>query len=255
MPIHQTDVDRISRLLRLETPLIAVYDAETEADFEPLVRARGRACCFAYYERWLSGDTLLIDEAKGDFINPDAGCPGAQIAFGLKEEYPPFMAHFLTDGKGAPMGEQLKAEPGLAQQFIDNARPPEFKHSHVLIGPLRVEQWEHARSVTFLVDPDRLSAVMTLATYHSGPEDVVQAPFSSGCGLMLREMQNMPGDPAILGGTDIAMRKYLPPNILALSVSPARFERMLTAPDDSFLGKDWWNGLMDIREKRAESAI
>jgi hypothetical protein len=88
---------------------------------------------------------------------------------------------------------------------------------------------------------------MTLSTYFSGPEVQVAAPFSSGCGLMLRELENADGDAPIIGSTDMAMRKYLPPEIVSLTVSPARFEKMLTVPDDSFLFKTWWNDLMDSR--------
>jgi len=36
-----------------------------------------------------------------------------------------------------------------------------------------------------------------------------------------------------------------------LTVTPARFEEMLTFPDDCFLYKNWWNDLMDHRQKEA----
>ena len=51
----------------------------------------------------------------------------------------------------------------------------------------------------------------------------------------------------IIGATDLAMRKYLPPEIMTFSVTPTRFEQMLTFPEGSFLDKDWWNGLMEHR--------
>jgi hypothetical protein len=157
------------------------------------------------------------------------------------------MANFLTDGKGAPMGEGLKESPALAQEFLDRAKAPVQKGDTILIGPLRPDKWDTVRSVTFFVDPDRLAGVMTLATYFSGPDDYVRGPFSSGCGLMLRELESQEKDAAILGTTDLAMRKYLPPDILALTVTPARFEKMLSVPDDSFLFRSWWNDLMKSR--------
>jgi len=39
----------------------------------------------------------------------------------------------------------------------------------------------------------------------------------------------------VIGATDLAMRRHLPPDILMLSVTLARFEQMLTFPDDCFL--------------------
>ena len=241
MPPTNDAIDRLMAQLRLETPLIALYDAAPDEAFEPLIEAQGRACCFAYYDRWLDGHTLVFRKDGG-------GCPGGHRAFGLEKTYPDYMAHFLTDGKGAPMGEGLKASPKLAQEFLDKATPPDISGETVLMGPLRPEQWASVRSVTFLVDPDRLAGVMTLAGFWSG-RDVVRAPFSSGCGMMWRSVTESPEDPAVIGCTDMAMRKYLPPEILSLTVSPARFEQMLTFPDDSFLYKTWWNDLMDARRK------
>jgi hypothetical protein len=173
-----------------------------------------------------------------------------QNAFGLGKGYPPWMAHFLTDGKGAPMGEGLKATPGLAQEFLDHAKAPVPSGDHVLIGPLKLNHWDKIRTITFLVDPDRLSGLMTLAAYWSSNPNEIAAPFSSGCGLMWREMINFDRDRAVIGCTDLAMRKYLPPEILCLSVSPTRFEKMVNYPDDAFLNKEWWNDLMNSRKKK-----
>ncbi|MBI5487162.1 MAG: DUF169 domain-containing protein [Deltaproteobacteria bacterium] len=238
-------VERIRGKLRLDTPLIAVYDAAPGPDFEPLVRATARACCFAYWPRWVKGETLAIERGDDSFTQPTHGCPGAQRAFGLaRGGYPPYMAHFLTDGVGAPSGEGLKATPELAQAYLERSRPPVLRGDSVLLGPLRAERWDAVRSVTFFADPDRLSALMTLAAFWSSEPDEIVATFSSGCGLMLRELEQQPRDRAVLGATDIAMRKYIPRELLALSVSPARFEKMLGVPDGVFLDKEWWGDLL-----------
>ena len=52
----------------------------------------------------------------------------------------------------------------------------------------------------------------------------------------------------MVGATDIAMRRYLPPDTMTFSVTPARFETMITFPDDCFLYRDWWGELMDYRD-------
>jgi hypothetical protein len=251
MPPTDAAIKRVVKKLRLETPLIAVYDAEPGDEFHPLVIAKGHACCFAFYKRWLAGETVAFVKAPGEseFEQPTHGCPGAQRALGLVEEYPEYMANFLTDGNGAPTGEGLMASAELAQEFLDRASPPKLSSNAVLIGPLRVDRWEKVRSVTFLVDPDRLSAVMRLAGYWSSDPDLVAAPFSSGCGLLWRELENMEEDRPVIGCTDMAMRKYIPPEMLCLTVSPARFEKMMTIPDGSFLDKAWWNELMDSRKQ------
>jgi hypothetical protein len=240
MPPTVERIQRLTERLRLATPLIALYDARPSDAFAPLVEPTGSTCCFAYYGRWLAGETLVV--RKGS-----KGCQGAVRALGLEKTYPAYMAHFLTDGVGAPKGEGLKAAAELAQAFIDRAKPPDVRSGAVLIGLLRPEQWNTVRSVTFLVDPDRLSGVMTLAGYWSAANEVV-APFGSGCSFLWRALGEADGDRAVLGATDLAMRRYLPREMLTLTVSPARFEKMLTFPGDSFLYRRWWNDLMDSRK-------
>ncbi len=63
---------------------------------------------------------------------------------------------------------------------------------------------------------------------------------------------NFEKDRAVIGATDLAMRRYLPPEIICFSVSPERFERMVDFPEDAFLNRSWWNELMDSREKSGD---
>jgi hypothetical protein len=67
--------------------------------------------------------------------------------------------------------------------------------------------------------------------------------------LLWRALTEDGQDRAVLGATDIAMRRYLPPDILTLSVTPQRFAQMLSFPDAAFLNRSWWNDLMDYRER------
>jgi hypothetical protein len=156
----------------------------------------------------------------------------------------------LTDGVDAPKAEGLKASADLALAAIQSGTTPTPSFDTVLVGPLRVDQWPAVRSVTFLVDPDRLAAVMTLAAYWS-PDDVVAAPFGSGCSFLWKSLGPGEGPLAIIGGTDVAMRRFLPTAILTLTVAPSHFAKMLTAPEDSFLDREWWNELMDTRGRWA----
>ena len=249
MPITAQAIARLMQALRLDTPIVAIYDSAPDPDFEPLVEATGRACSFAYYKKWVQGHTLVVRRGEGDFAQPRHGCPGMQRAFGLEKTYPPWMANFLTDGKnGAPMGEGLKATPALAEEFLDRAQPPVFKQDAVLMGPLKPERFSEARSLTFFADPDRLSALMTLAAYHSSDPEEIAAPFSSGCALMLRELESFGRDRAVLGCTDVAMRRHLPPELLCLTVTPQRFARMLEVPEASFMFGEWWAELLAARK-------
>jgi hypothetical protein len=250
-------IARLREALRLETPLLALYDAAPGDAFEPLVRLRGSACCFSHYTRWLRGETLVAARSSKDADDkPKHGCPAALRFFGLDERgTPEWMANKLTDGEAGPGGgEGLKASPELAKGFLDGAETPSPGSGYVLLGPLRVDQWDAVRSVTFFVDPDRLSALITLASYWSSDTEQIGAPFSSGCGLLWRDLEAS-GDKALIACTDIAMRKYLPPNILGFTVSATRFAQMLEVPDDSFLRRGWWKQLLDYRAKHGDAAL
>ncbi len=237
-------VERLRERLRLNTPILAIYDAAPDETFAPTVEAKGSNCIFSFYEDWLAGCTIVIRKGEGH------GCGGGQRALGLEKKYPPFMAHFLTDGVGAPKGEGLRANADLAKAFLDSARPPDVASGTILIGPLRLPRWDAVRSLTFLVDPDRLSALMTLSAYWSADTRLVSAPFSSGCGMMLRELEaEGEADRPIIGTTDIAMRRFIPSEMMSLTVSPKRFQQMLGFPEDCFLYRAWWNELMDGRRK------
>jgi|WetSurMetagenome_2_1015567.scaffolds.fasta_scaffold155584_2 hypothetical protein len=237
-------VERLMKKLRLTTPLLAVYDAEVSEAFAPVFQPDSEECCFAYYDRWIAGGTLALKPGGG-------GCKGAYRALGIERGAPPpFMAHMLTDGVGAPKGEGLRASAEVAQVYLDRGKPPAPASGTVLVGPLRVKEWEKVRSVTFLVDPDRLAALTTLAGYWSA-ENVVAAPFGSACSFFWKAFNEVEGAQAIIGGTDVAMRRHLPTAIMTLTIAPGHFARMLTVPDDSFLDREWWTELMDVRGRWA----
>jgi len=73
-----------------------------------------------------------------------------------------------------------------------------------------------------------------LADWSSDP-DFVHAPFSSGCGRLMRDLEVQQRERAVLVCTGIAMPKYVPPEIFRLTVTPGHFERMVDVPDGAFL--------------------
>jgi hypothetical protein len=241
-PPTERAIERLRGYLRLTSPIIALYDSPPAPEFEPIVEPKETDCCFSYYPRWVAGETLLLK--KGG-----PGCPGGHRAFGLETTTPAFMAHFLTDGVGAPAGEGLRAAPEIAQVLIDGTKAVANASGHVLLGPLRLSQWDLVRSVTFFADADHVSGLGTLAGYWSANRDVVVAPFGSGCFALLGALgQYEDDDLAVLGGFDIAMRRHVPEGLVTLTISPARFAKMLTFPEESFLSKPWWNDLMKLRQ-------
>ena len=85
--------------------------------------------------------------------------------------------------------------------------------------------------------------------YHSAPGDPkpVLAPFGSGCSQLAALFENLDFPQAIIGATDIAMRQYLPPDILALTVTKPMFKQLCELDENSFLYKTFWKSLRKAR--------
>jgi hypothetical protein len=54
---------------------------------------------------------------------------------------------------------------------------------------------------------------------------------------------------AVVGATDVAMRRYLPPDVLAFTVTRPMFEQLCALDERSFLHKDFWKRLRAARRQ------
>jgi hypothetical protein len=152
---------------------------------------------------------------------------------------------FLVDDEG------LKADHDLMHLWLDHHRPYQPEHDHILIGPLRADLDRYLKSVTFFANPDQLSALALGAQYHSTPTDPlpVVAPFGSGCMQLVPLFDALDQPKAIIGATDIAMRHYLPPDLLAFTVTRPMYEQLCSLDEKSFLHKPFLARLMRARRK------
>jgi hypothetical protein len=223
----------------IETPAIGFYDAPDPYPFEPLVRPPSgeRACIFGFYAQWLQDQSLHITKNR-------SGCRGAGYWLcGVETLSRRDFVEFLVDDEG------LKASHELMNRWLDHRRPYQQENPHILIGPLRDGQYEHLKTVTFLVNPDQLGLLLLGAQYHSDPEDPppVSARFGSGCMQLVTLFEDLDIPQACIGATDIAMRHYLPPDILAFTVTKSLFERLCALDERSFLYRRFWTRLQGAR--------
>jgi hypothetical protein len=236
MTEKQPDPSNLLKKLDIKLSLVGFYDAPDPEPFKPLIIPEKNMCIFDYYNNWMKGETL--------FINKDHyGCGGAgRHMCGIENRDRESFLKFLVDTEG------LKASRDLMGKWIDSRPTYKQKHPNLFIGPLKEDQWEYLRSVTFHVNPDQLSALMIGAQYHSSPDDPppVIAPFGSGC-MLLFPFERDDIAQASLGTTDIAMRDNLPPDILALTVTKLMFKRLCELDEKSFIYKPFWKNLRKAR--------
>ncbi len=238
----QPDPSHLLDIIGPDIPLVGFYDGPDPAPFSPLVSPvpGQRACIFGFYRNWLDGETLHITAEN-------FGCGGAGRALcGVETRSREDFVRFLVDDEG------LKASHELMNQWLDYRPPYEQEHPHLLIGPLRPEQYAYLKTVTFYVNPDQFSILTLGAQYHSapgGPPPVI-APFGSGCAQLISLFDDLDLPQAVAGATDIAMRQHLPPDLLAFTVTRPLFEQLCALDEQSFLYKPFWQRLKRARQSR-----
>jgi len=236
----QPDPANLLGQIGLTTHPVGLYDAPDATPFEPLVTptAEVHACVFAFYDDWIRGRTLHL--TKDNF-----GCRGAgSCLLGVDTRSQEELVTFLVDGEG------LKASRQLMRAWVERRGSYRPEHPNILIGPLRREQFQYLKTVTFFVNPDQLAALSLGANYHSGPDDPapVISSFGSGCSQLVALLGDLASPKAIIGATDIAMRQFLPPDTLAFTVTTPMFQRLCELDERSFLYKPFLRNLRKARE-------
>ncbi|MCP4373132.1 MAG: DUF169 domain-containing protein [Deltaproteobacteria bacterium] len=224
----------------ITTPLIGFYDTPDTKPFEPF--AKPKECIFSCYENWLKDESIFLSEENvGSIVCPGAGYWSCGVESMPRKE----VAKYLGEIEG------LKSSSGLMIQWLENQPVYKKKHPYVVIGPLREDQYEFLKTITFYVNPDQLSLLMTGAEYHNASVDsnLVNAPYCSGCRQLSLISDELDAPKAIIGATDIAMRQYLPPDTLALTVTKTMFQQLCQLDKNSFLYKNFWKRLRESREK------
>ena len=233
----QPDPSIILERLSITEPLIGFYDAPDPTPFEPLVTPHSRQCVFSSLRNWREGKTLhLTREAPG--------CGGGDLlgVGGMSREE---QVAFLCDEEG------LFVDHELMNLWLDATSHYRPRHDHLLIGPLRPDQYEHLRSVTFWVNPDQFAVLCMGAAYYSRPGEAppVIAPFGSGCMQLVTLFDDLEAPQAIIGTTDHSVRKYLEPWMLAFAVTRPMFELLCRWGEDrrSSLHSGFSDGLIRAR--------
>ncbi len=233
------DSTYITEKLNINLPLIGVYDAPHDASFDRLIEpvAHRRTCIFAYFNAWMRGQTLKL-------TSMNYGCNGSGYwLFGKESRSRKEFVDFLVGDEG------LKCSGEIMNKWLDVTPAYKSKNKCLYIGPIKNSMVQYLKSVTFFVDADQLSALIIGANYHEDGtgENPVEIPFGSGCMQLLSLVPDNDRPKAIVGASDLAMRKYLPKNIMAFSVNQKMFDKLCSIDQNSFLNKSYLKDLVDFR--------
>jgi hypothetical protein len=236
----QPDPSFLLDRLAVALPLTGLYDAPDPAIFAPLVEPNPEAkrgeCLFSHFRDWQRGVTSHLTA-------DNFGCGGAGGALcGVERADRAGFIHFLAIDEG------LKASEELMGEWLDARVTFAPRQGHVLVGPLKPDLYHYLTTVTFWVKPDQLAALVLAAQYRNAPGDPppTVATFSSGCG-QLATFDDLSVPQAQIGATDMAMRQWLPPDVLAFTATRPLFEQLCSFGADSFLTKPFLSRLIKAR--------
>lgn len=235
----QSDPKYLISRLDLDSPLIGVYDAPNPEDFSPVVTIpeKKRACVFEFYNQWMEGITLQLSRDS-------YGCRGCgSWWWGEKTRSREDYIDFLVGQEG------LKADGELMGEWLDHIKPYQPHYPYLFVGPLKPHLYKYLKTITFYVNPDQLSILVTGAQYYHRPENEapVVVEFGSGCMEMLTHIESKERPVAMVGATDMAMRDNLPADKLAFTVNLEMFGKLCSIGPGSFLDKPFLKALRKAR--------
>lgn len=229
---------------------------------------------------------LIAQAAKGETValcQGSCACHGAASGFGLEslspEHFPggrECFLRFLSIGnsgwkQGEAVIQQLKdakapkilieeftegegflKSPELVDDWVKSLSDAHPEGPYVVIKPLEnLQPDETPKVVTFLVDPDQLSALVVLANFEGPGTDNVRIPFGAGCncfGMYAFAETEKEHPHAIVGLTDISarfyMRKPLGKDILSFTVPWSFYKKMEANAPESFFTRFAWKTMM-----------
>ena len=223
---------------------------------------------------------LLAAAAKGRPAAADRhtfGCLGGGTGLGFGNQYENWPGgiecfyRFLSTGNGPQEesaagesflrrsarsdlehGERYLKDPATVKRFVDQMPMIDVPTRYVVLTPLaQVAPEERPEVVIFLVDPDRLSALVVLANYARGDNENVIMPWGAGCqtiGILAYREARSARPRAVVGLTDLSARKYvaqqLGHDLMTFAVPFAMFEEMEANVPGSFLERETWHELM-----------
>ena len=200
--------------------------------------------------RCVIGALAKVREGQSLAFDVDAvGCPGGKRYLGFTETLMPDFNYFLSCGiPGKLEGERYKKTPEMVQEYMAK-HVPAMKAPGKYIVFKRWDKLDEADSpevVIFFAEADVLSGLFTLASFDEAAQNMVIAPFGSGCSSIVQYpyVEKSSENPrAVIGMFDVSARPFVPRGTLTFAATMSRFTRMIDNMEESFLITPSWKAV------------
>jgi hypothetical protein len=270
----------IAEAIKLKTRPVALVWTDQEPVEATRFRPRAWGCVVSLFAAAATRGIVCA------FDSQTFGCWGGGVGLGFGNQYENFpggtdgFCRFLSTGnddseQGRPIGEHLKASgwdrmaddflkgeryvksPEDTRRFIANLPICEIPSKFVVVKPLDqiATEEENVKSVTFFVDPDNLSALVTLANCRRPEAENVIIPWAAGCqvmGILAYKELDREYPRGLVGMTDITVRKHvratLGEHALSFTAPWPLFQEMEQNVEGSFLQRSTWGALQKSKD-------
>jgi len=265
----------IAEAIKLRTQPVALVWTDQEPEEATRFKPQNWGCVVSLFA---AAATRGIAVA---FDSQTYGCWGGGVGLGFGNQYENFpggtdcFCRFLSTGnddseQGRPIGEQLRESgwgrmaddflkgeryvksPDETQRFIASLPICEIPAEFVVVKPLDQldPEKDKVKNVTFFVDPDGLSALVTLANCGRPEVENVIIPWAAGCqvmGILAYKELDREHPRGLVGMTDITARKNvratLGEHTLSFTAPWPLFQEMERNVEGSFLQRSTWSAL------------
>ena len=207
---------------------------------------------------WGCVGAMLVAAGKGKtavFDEKSYGCRGGGVGLGFGDT---FQEHpiecLLSTGDEAVAqrgiegdfsfgkGERFFATPELAERW-KKSLPYGDVHGYIVFCPLHEATYlKKDDLICFFVNPDQISALITLVGFQRGTGINVIAPFGAACQSILYAYQEAKKDEpqAVLGFFDISQRPRFEKDLLSFTVPFSLFQEMEESVSESLFCTEAW---------------
>lgn len=243
---------RIAEALSLNLSPVAVLLTDTKPEKATQFKEGSMGCTGAMLRTAAKGRVVVFDRKT-------SGCPGGGTGLGFGNCYTGFpINRLLSTGGKAELpngytfdmkeGERFFESPEVTDRWLQALPYRDVPTEFIVFKPLdQVSEGEDISLVLMFVNPDQLSALVTLAGFRRGSINTTFAPWGAACqSILFAHAEAQSDNPrGVIGFFDISQRDKLAKELLSYTMPYRLFLEMESSVDDSFLGTDMWQKLRD----------